>query len=420
MYRLGNPDVEDPIDVAVPGMPPVWGRRVSALLGNQPAESAEFEARIKPWAEQAAAGDEIAEAVCEFALRDRFSRLPEEQSVREALGWRWSAKWAQSPLLLGSIDGPPRVQQALAAELNGNWQLTTKRDEFAAIRAVSLMVLADWQAPERLSVLQTFYPGAADSNVGSYLIYIASKLVSDRRLCSAPDFDRILLSFRGIDAIGDTAALARTVAQEASNRLKDEPARWIRAIIGFLDGAVDPTTKDQYPEPHDDVLDVYMLASSGYGFDRPRSCFWHELVCFALGELSEQWGVSLLPLLLKEGWYELAFDHRLEGGFGRALRKEANVQLGAAFRNAVLAKSNEHVAVIGSLAEGSYPTSLSASKQREIALFMIRHTSLTHATYKVRVDERLWPHIKHLRDTDGFSAHDQRFLDGLIEANHIN
>jgi hypothetical protein len=424
----GDPEVDIQQEMVEPRFEAFWGYRIARPLWADAAKAEDvrsaFFAAIEPWKRRARNEDPLAVAVCQFAL----GLLPWDNAARKTtkdlwLRWAGRSDLPKTPLWLAAAAGSRKAQGALARWLSTeNYEAKTKRELFTLVRLLGSSSVNTWRAQHRLAHAQRHYRALGKAGLGSYLAYVMSTVLSDPVLCGDQNYVSVLCTLCGSEQADAGETAAKVAVRAGVRAFQDNTPALLNHTIKFFKRSSDHLGKKDFPigsRPGSARADAGAGAGAGAGaLDGDRAYFfWQHLAREIPSQLIAHSGLKAFTRLGEAGWYGAA--HRgVARHVAARMQTEANAALGSRYRH----YRNDEVVVdyleiVRNLVAGE-ALDLPEVEQREIAFFLIRHTTVTHGRRGVRVDSWFHPPLRELC-ADGRIRDRVPWLQPTCEANGL-
>ena len=404
-WREGDAELGGRAEYVAPRFEALWGYRIArplvagALESRRPREA--FLLATKAW-RGVAAPDSLEEATCEIALRLMSQNNLPRRELRETWEqWLTDARTAQGPAWLAAVASPTATQDVVAQWLNRTAVSPgTKRELFSLLRLLAGARSPTWMAQQRLKAVQPSYERIGREGLSGYLIWTVWRLVTDPELCTDQNYVTVARCLVGTEKAGVADSASRAITTASEGAFRTDLTAWLVNVMRFFQGSSDTRHASEFPRSpktrgsRGDAGDI--------GGEEPHlDYFWQHLAREASRHAVRKQGLDSFELLAQVGWY-VATRSGVATHVARRLQAEANVALGAWFQRhpGDDDAADAYVELISRLVSG---TGFDAPRldQREIAFFLIRHSTGTSHRPRVRVDARFHGALEVLcRDGD--------------------
>jgi Caspase domain len=394
--------IEDlPKDELRPTLEIFWGYQIAlALRHSLGAEetSAGILQVLRPWGLRARRDDWLAEAVTEFGLALMSWQDPKASITRSVWeSWYQDTELPFHPLFLAGVSLPDAGQAQLRDWLKQRPPtITRKRELFLLMRLLAQAATSEWQGPDRLGALRRHYRLIGDSGLGTYFSYVVSVILGRDDLTTSQNYVATLSALAGSEDC-EVAEQVAALAIDAGRRIVgDDSLALLSNVARFLQRSTIPDYARDFPtdraaRSRADITDTAADPNSA-----PAYFFWHHLVRVVCRSVTEDRGVDAFDDFARVNWFSGTLNG-IEGNVALRMQQEANVALGAVFRRHTHhpRETNRFVQLVDALTQGR-ALDLPRRKQREIAYYIIRHTTITRRRRAVLVDESLRPTLRTL------------------------
>jgi hypothetical protein len=391
-WREGDVELGRRVEYLAPRFEALWGYRIARPLVNEARESPRpreaFLLATEAW-RGVDAPDSLEEATCEIALR-LMSQVgfPRRELRATWEQWLTDARAARGPAWLAAVASPTDTQDVVAHWVNRTPVApATKRELFSLLRLLAGARSPTWMAQQRLRAARPSYEQIGREGLGGYLSWTIWRLVSDPGLCNDQNYVTVTRCLVGTEKAGVAESAARAITSASKVAFRTDVTAWVVNVMRFFQGSSDPRHADEFPrspQTRDSTS-----GSADLGSDEPRlDHFWQHLARTASRHVVREEGLESFELLAQAGWY-VATESRVAEHVAKRLQAEANVALGAWYQRHSGEKeaADAYVDLISRLVSGAgFDAGL--LDQREIAFFLIRHSTGTSHRPRVRVDRR--------------------------------
>jgi len=409
---LGDPELDvDLAEVVSPRMTPYWGYRIARpLIADHPDATALFRAS-KAWrGSYTQEEDPLGESICQFLLL-----LSDDgtEVVHTGLWTSWLAGHRQlsSPLLLAAAAASPAAQSLVAKALPDLLSHATKRRLFLLTRFVSRANLPHWGADERIGALHAYYPGLGRVGLSMYVRSALRTILEQPGLVHSDNYLATLTKL--VDSeYADAHLVAATYAVRAGRAAFGGDAdEWLRSLFRFFQRtAPPPVPRRNAPAGRTRKAVAARRLDIGGTF---LAALAHE----AIVQVRDSEEMNGYRRLVDSSWHA-ATRRRIHRDLAKFMRDDLNATFGAGYQRGRDSFRRQYLEFVSELAGGS-ATNHPRLEQREMALFLIRHSVPTRGERAIKVDEAFLPTLRLLASDGDLLKRADPYATPLMQANGV-
>ena len=417
----GDAEVDIQVQAVTPRLEVFWGHRIARRIladadgTEDPAE--ELRPVLDRWGARAAAGERLAEAVVQYALV-LLGWDGAERRITERIWLRWlrDTTLPVYPLWMAATAAPDKAQATLARWLaNAPRDASTKREVFSLLRLVGTASTSSWSAPRRLELAKRHYRRVGESGLGGYLARVVEAILYRPDLCNDQNYVTTLLALSGIEAAGVAESAAAASVQAGELGYGDDAWAWLTKLLMYFRHSTRPERGSDFPRTPSTPAQVEHHTQDPDGIT--AIFFWQHLARAACQALVRRRGLGAFHDLATSNWYGANHDG-VDRHVATRMRSEANVALGSWFREhrSTAEDASTYVGLVAALTAGE-ALALQLVEQREIAFFLIRHSTITRGRPGVEVDPVFHTSLRVLCADRALRPRISRWLQATCEAN---
>jgi hypothetical protein len=419
----GDAEVDIQVQAVTPRLEVFWGhriaRRILADADGTDDPATELHAVLDRWGERAAVGERLAEAVVQFALvLLRWDGAQRRITERIWLRWLRDETLPAYPLWMAATAGPDDAQATLARWLaHSARDPNDKREVFALLRLVGTASTRSWSAPRRLELAKPIYRRVGEYGLVGYLARVVEAILERPDLCNDQNYVTTLLALSGIEAAGVAESAAGAAVRAGEGIFGGDIWAWLTKLLMYFQHSTRSETRRDFPRTPGTPAQVEHRVRDPDGTS--AIFFWQHLARAACQALVRRRGLKAFHDLADSNWYGAHRDG-VDGHVARRLRSEANVALGNWFREHrwTAEGASAYVGLVTVLTAGE-ALPLQLLEQREIAFFLIRHSTITRGRPGVVVDSMFHPSLRVLCADRRLHPRISRWLRATCEANNL-
>jgi hypothetical protein len=397
-----------------------WGYRIARLMLNAADRTPDSEeslfTELRTWALSSATNQRLGEAVVQFGLV--LVQWDDSQRAFALAIWRrWIAdsQLPIHPLLLAAVSAPSDIQSTLAAWLaRSPVAVEYKRGRFALLRLIALSSTDQWPAHRRLELVRPQFSALQEEGLSSYFAYVVAAVVARDDLCDQQNYVATLRTLAGTEDAGIAPQAADAMALAGRRIFADDTTGWLKTLLQYLRRSTGPERAKEFPQRQLGKVasrEEPVLENSAF-------FFWQWLLRATCRELIRWRGLVAFDALAKVGWYVARHDG-VAPHVATRMQIEANVALGSLFprdvqHEQVLAR--QYLEIVTKLMKGQ-AVKATPVEQREIAFYLIRHSTVTGREPGVVVHRLFRPVLAELCADRRLHARIGRWLEPMCEAN---